>query len=98
VKQLFYELGGRLFERLLGCDGSVTAALLAFAMWCGHYAVRAGRRRPGEVLVLVPLSVSSFTAAGLSCDNVWKFLALATVAVIAYAAMVNASDAGRSAE
>ena len=95
MKQFLQELGGRLFERLLGCDGAAAAVLLAMGLWCGHYAVRVRRARPGELLVLVPAAVASFAGAAFVCDGVAKFLGLLVLALLAYGVAVYGSNTGR---
>jgi hypothetical protein len=96
VKQLFYDGFGQLLGRMLGLDGCLTLALLGFAMWCGHYALRGRRTRPAEILVLGPVCLSSFALAGLICEGTVKFLALAALALMAYVATVKAGGVNRS--
>jgi hypothetical protein len=98
VTYILHEFFAKLFFALLGWDGVAAAVLLAFGMWCGHYAARGWRSRPGELVILIPMTVASFVGAVLVCESVPKLAALLTVATFTYYLYVRAQDARRPLE
>lgn len=95
MHQIVNELAGQLFYRLLGWDGIACALLLACGMWCGHYAVRAGRLRSAEAVVLMPMTLASFGGAVLVCESTLKLVVLLGLAMLTSFARARVAGAPR---